>query len=242
MEIARKSYLAVVVCLLAAGAANVRADDLYPPNWRGNPGSSYAQWEFLSSVPLVGGTTGPIAQDAGFLPYGNPTLTITPGTGGGWHAQQPTYEASGGTVPLYDPAGPSGDGWWNLSGQIDVTMQDSPDPNPHKEVWIQVTWEPQEPGNVPTVQELAPVVGQETTIPLETHVLWAGDPGNAWRKVYLSVFHFDINPNPTQETFEIRGGINVDELVVDTICVPEPASLGMLGFGAAMLLIRRRKA
>ncbi len=48
--------------------------------------------------------------DDGFLPFGPPSLLWTPGTGAGWLTQKPPY----------NPPGPSGDGWINLSGGIDV--------------------------------------------------------------------------------------------------------------------------
>ena len=165
----------------------------------------------------------------------------SPGTGAGWWEKQPTWEEQQ-TLPIYDPAGLAGDGWWNLSGTIDLTMQDSPITNPTKTIWIQFDWEPQAPGNVPIV-ELTDPAGQQTTIPLVSEVLWQDDPGNTWRKVVHSVFHFDIHPNPSQESLRISGGINVDELVVDTWCVPEPATGVLLLFGVAACVAfgRRRK-
>jgi hypothetical protein len=189
------------------------ADDIHPPNWRGNPGTSYALWEFLTPD----NTPDP---DMGFLPFGPPNMIVTPGPGAGWFDQNPPY----------NPPGVSGDGWWNLSGEIDVTMQDNPVLNPHKEIWIQLTWSPQVIGNVPFLQVIDPF-GQtpEFTTPLVNTTLFEEYPGlQLGEKVYHSVYHVDRIPNPPWERIYIRGGINVDELVIDTWCVPEPATWLMM--------------
>jgi hypothetical protein len=49
-----------------------------------------------------------------------------------------------------------------------------------------------------------------------------------------SVYHIDLHPNPSSEIIHIRGGINVDELVVDTYCVPEPAAWFLLLTGGLL--------
>ena len=210
-------------------AAPVIASDLTPPSWRGDPGTSWADWEFLTNNPLP-------SPDYGYLPYGPPSILVTPGTGAGWDADQPTSEED--TLPYWNPTYPDGYGWWNLSGNITVTMQDATTDNPLKDC-DQLDWEPQAPGNLPFVQMLSPA-GEPTDIPLESDVLWQGDPDNPWREVVHSVFHIDLHPNPDQETIEIYGGINVDELTIDTWCVPEPATWVLLVAGAGCCLALKR--
>ncbi len=124
-------------------------------------------------------------------------------------------------------------------------MQDSPVTSPSKEIWIQLNWEPQEPGNVPTLQFIDPL-GLPTTLPLSATVLWQGDPVNTWREVVHSMYHFDIYPNPAYESFQISGGINVDEFVVNTYCVgvPEPATwtyLLLVGAACCLAFCRQRR-
>ena len=46
-------------------------------------------------------------------------------------ADQPTSEED--TLPYWNPTYPDGYGWWNLSGNITVTMQDATTDNPLKE-------------------------------------------------------------------------------------------------------------
>jgi hypothetical protein len=216
----RRFVVSSLVLLLFMANGLAWADDFDPPSWRGLPGTSYAQWEFLTDV-------NPAMPDAGVLPFGNPDLLVTPGPGAGWFAQNPPY----------NPDGPSGDGWWNLSGQIDLTMQDSPVLNPHKEIWIQLTWSPQVPGNVPILQVNDPISGTtpEFSTPLVQHLIYEQYPGlEQGLQVYQSVYHVDRIPNPPWEHIQIRGGINVDELVVDTWCVPEPGTWLLLG-GASLV-------
>ncbi len=55
-----------------------------------------------------------------------------------------------------------------------------------------------------------------------------------------------IIPNPSSESFTIWAGYEggtlslISEVVVDTICVPEPATICLLGLGG--LLLRKRRA
>ena len=232
--------LAVGLCITLL-TCNAFAEDLHPPNWRGRPGSSWVQYEFNKPGEYSGQSPYYPTPDNGYLPYGQPVLTYIPGPGAGWQPKQPTWVLAGGG--LYDPVGEPGDGWLNLSGEITLWMPNSREINPRKEVWIQLVWEPQAPGNVPTVEFLDPA-RPPSTIPLVRTILWQApenDP-NPWRVVYHDVWHFDLYPNPQSETFQIRGGINVDELVVDTWCVPEPAGMLLLAVGALATFRRGRRA
>lgn len=235
------TFAVVAVCALSL-CATAAAEDLVPPNWRGAANTSWVQWEFDDPADFQDGVNGPPFTpdyNDGFLPFGEPTLTHIPGPGAGWHEKQPTWENGG--ADLYDPAGIVGDGWANLSGELIIELWNDPTPRPRKEVWIQLVWEPQAPGNLPTVQITDPL-GQETTIPLVHTTLWeTTDPTNPWRAVYHDVFHLDIFPNPDFEVISIRGGINVDEVVVDTWCAPEPATMALMGLGLLGLVVRRKK-
>ena len=51
-------------------------------------------------------------------------------------------------------------------------------------------------------------------------------------------------PNPDWESISISvpEGLEIDRIVVDTVSIPEPTTLGLLGAGAAVFLLRRRRA
>ncbi|MDP6545842.1 MAG: PEP-CTERM sorting domain-containing protein [Phycisphaerae bacterium] len=227
----KTTTLLVVICLFATTGA--LADDLNPPSWRGQGGTSWALWEFHDDNP-----NNPPPDD-GWLPFGDPNITITPGPGAGWF--DVFRDQSG--APLYgDPQDPSqpGYGWWNLSGEIDILLQNRPTIQPHKEIWIQITWQPQALGNQPiltvtdpengtTPEILTPLIGPDVLFP---------DP---LTPVFFSVYHIDLPLNPPWEEIKIRGGINIDELVIDTWCTPEPATMSLLGMGALAMLRRKRR-
>ena len=61
---------------------------------------------------------------------------------------------------------------------------------------------------------------------------------------YLSTYEIRLSPNPSTETINIGGAIMVDELVIDTQCVPEPSSLLVVGgslLGLAGYAFKKRR-
>ena len=179
------------------------ADDLNPPSWRFEPGSTFQQWEF--STPDAAPP-----PDNWLNPYGMPTMQVLP-------------------ILPYEPEWDGRQGVWPLSGQMIVTIPNNPVPNPYKDIWLQLTWEEKDPGEVPGVQELdsGTYASLIDSIPV----------GGNW---YLSTYYMRLTPNPPSETIHIDGLILVDELVIDTICVPEPGTLSILALGCLAFWLRRR--
>ena len=213
----KRLFAAVCVSavLLMAGASAVRADDLYPPDWRGDPGSTYQQWEFSTD-----NTTPP--PDDVVNPYGTPSLTVIP-------------------YGSYKPEWNGRYGVWPLSGFVIANIPNNPVENLYKLVQIQLTWTV-EPG-----QTTIPCVGLTATLangmPVSEEFIILLDEqtddtlGQGW---YHTTYLYKIIPNPVTETVYISSSIMIDELVIDTICIPEPATLGLLGIGGVLILVRRR--
>jgi hypothetical protein len=154
----------------------------------------------------------PLPAESVYNPYGTPMAAIT---GGSW--QQ-----------FYD----NHVGVWTLGSNdhIDLGIPNSPyDPWRWKDVWIQVTWEP-----ILGAQPVVAVDGNAATWLLTAPV----GNGGWFQSVYEYVFP---NYNPDFEVVSISGNIALGQVVIDTICVPEPSSLALLAVGAVSLLYASRK-
>ena len=150
-----------------------------------------------------------ILPDHGYNPYGNPTADVTPAPSKVW------YEESFGRT-----------GVWPLSGLIDATIPNQDVQNPYKDIWIQLTWHRTDCGDTPTVWE---TISHQMAY-LESEVLLA----DGW---YHTTYSIRLVPNPALEIIRVQNDILVDELVIDTRCVPvpEPSGVAVMLAGLASL-------
>jgi len=108
----------IVVCflILLAGSLTTFAHDVVIPEWRGEPDSTFQEWDFMTNSKI------PEAEpDTLNNPYGTPQLHVN---------------------TIYDWE-PDGYGYWPL-GEIDVYIPNKSitDPDTHKHIQIQLTWFP----------------------------------------------------------------------------------------------------
>ncbi len=191
------------------------------PPWSSSAANTTHQaWEFTYPTydPL---DSSPQIDDN---PYGTPSIDFSDGTS--------FWDGSEGTRPLVP--GPYGDPipTWHVDvdgGGFTVLIPNAPDPNPWKHIFYQVT------------SNKAPNPSGPTSFPAGTH-----KPGTAYQHAggwYTYTGQIDITPNPQYETvtFTFPSCTNIEEIVIDTICVPEPIMMGLLGAGGLMMLRVRRK-
>ncbi len=207
--------LAVATCIAALFVKSAFADDIQPPPWRGQQGTTSQMWEFLQPM--------------------NPAFPDGPAPGG----LPPLPSTRIEVLPLgsWIPSDPlSGrQGIWPLSGEMWVTVDNYPAPNPVKYMWVQVTWQ-----NMTGLPQTGPILSGFNPMYATPPGLTVVPPvilGQGW---YETTFKWEIWPNPPDEFFILGGNINVDQIVIDSWCIPEPATFALAGLGVLLLAWRRR--
>jgi len=217
--------LGVTIAMLAS-SRHVLADDLWPPEGRGAPGTLAAEWD-----SWTGFGSGIMEPDA-------------------WQANPPGLAAPWGETAAETEFLPVFEGRQNvlkvpdyLPGlEIGWTLDNYDQSRPWKAVQVQFTWFSD-----------ANSIWADFTVwtdaggpyhPEATLIHQYYDPVTDWETV---AYAFALEPNPAWERIEaslehVAGWeVYVDQVVIDTWCAPEPVSASILGLGAVALLRRRRR-
>ncbi len=140
---------------------------------------------------------------------------------------------------------------WDINNFIDE--------EPLKKIKLQIVWKEDDTEDITASKfkfeiETFDPTGDDFVVfnedPFENYT----DLGDGW---YHSVFEFEVEPNPDYEYITLisknpastgqNGGTNniasiaVDEVVIDTISIPEPATISVLGLGSLLLARRKRR-
>jgi uncharacterized protein (TIGR03382 family) len=209
-----RTTLALASLLIASAAA--LADDLTPPPWRFNPGTTVQHWDF-SAGPGGG------APDA--LPLNNPfgIPNMVPTSGATW---LPTIAGRN-------------DVWQIAGGSLQFDIPNTGVQTHQKNLWLQVTYLANAAVPPPSY-----FISGPTGVFTQTGSSIINLPGGwvheltTWNVGVCPPFErLVIQPN-------VAGAISIiDQVVVDTQCIPTPTpgTASLLGLGG-LLVARRRRA
>jgi len=187
----------IAFLVLVGLSQRMSADDLFQfrPAWRGQQGTTYQQWTFDDD-------DNPAAPESILNAYGTASADITvKENGAGWQESLITA--------------PERTGVWVDLDAVSLTVDNSPDALPYKEVWIQVTYY-EGSAHPPEV-----VIDSAELLHTTSEDVGPTDPmGNSW---IVQHSRWRIEPNPSHEVVSLTPssgpfGMTIDQIVVDTIC------------------------
>lgn len=126
---------------------------------------------------------------------------------------------------------------------MDIIIPNYQVPQPKKEMQIELIWRAAKQNFLPDrpLIGVLPLYDNEGINYSEQIMLLEEGAAQATTPLIRTVFAVDIWPNPSSEWITIKGDIDVFRVAIDTRCIPEPATLGLLIGGALMAIRRRRK-
>lgn len=242
----KRSFL-VSLCLCAFAGA-VCADYINPPGWGNDPYFTHQSWSFdVGDNPSI-----PDDEGAG-NPYGVAQLTM--GAGAEWvddlgmvYEAAPPYQQLGQRQGGFSISGPQDDTEW-----FSINIPNHFDPDMYKELWFELTFRVSDMELAGVIQNMVSLSVYADGITDGAHsfdyfdeqggVIGMSALGEIWLR-FEGKFRFD--PQPQSELMILVGSLGenqsvcLDQIDIDTHCVPEPGTIAILGIGALGLIRRRR--
>ena len=218
-----KKTLMVIVCVLFAGSF-VLADDVFPPTWRGQDRTVYAHWDNWDDDPAS------VAPDSFST---NPVLPDDPyAVLSGADVIPDDFMGRSGVIEMFEDFG------------VEFWLPNY-DANPTKQVQIQITYW-LDNNNVQVIPGWYLPGGESVVYSTLAH--YASHP-DGW---ITEVWGLIIEPNPSEEWFSLFATDRdlgdpwypayIDQVVIDTQCIPEPITLTLFMVGGLTLNLRRRRS
>jgi len=222
--------LAIITVVLLLVQSLALADDLFPPPWRGSQNTLTAEWDAWTGFP---GLMSPDSWQATPRGLTAPWAEATAET-----QLLSEYGGRGNVLMIPD------EGTTNVE-RIIFQLDNYDQSNRTKVVRMQFTWYEGIPSNAVNLSDLT--VWTDAGGPFDpafTEVGHAYDFNTGWTVV---AYEFTLAPNPGWERIQAdlrpvaAGEAYLDQVVIDTFCVPEPATLSLLALGLAGLIAQRRR-
>lgn len=220
----KKSLVSLVVLLLISTTVSaVNLCDSNPAPFRNSTlgGTTLQSWLFSTRA-------NPALPDVDENPYGDPFIDLRGDiwTGTGWKDMDYGHQ-----------------GVWVIGHQGDdpmmvATVQNTKVQNPYKDIWVQLVYSAND-GLAPDIWILPD--GQSQTD--KTNAMDVVKTEQVDAMYYSAVYSIRLDYNPTWEQILIRPRecqVYIDCITIETQCIPEPMTMGLLGLGS--LLLRRRIA
>ncbi|MCD6303936.1 MAG: PEP-CTERM sorting domain-containing protein, partial [Planctomycetes bacterium] len=122
---------------------------------------------------------------------------------------------------------------------MQVDIPNRPQALPYKDIQVQIEWTSVDQGARPQVYEYDS--GAQATILAEWPLEDTNEQPPYGDKWMFTAYLVHIEPNPPYERVVIAGPAMIDEITIDTICIPEPATVGLLALGMLGLMLRRHR-
>ena len=211
----------IVIAIASSASAMITDNDLNPAPFRGEDGTTLQAWTFDTSE--------------------NPALPIDGSINVNGQASVALVgDFSTNTVWKDEDLGHQG--VWVVDQKDDSDMViDVPNfinDNPVKDIWVQLVYDSSDdmPPNVYVLPE------GDDTAPDNLKQVDGIDVINLDSGYNIATLHLEISPNPDYELLVIRPRfcqVYIDEIIVETQCIPEPMTMALLALGG--LMIRKRR-
>lgn len=232
MKARNRNCLAAIIVVACVSVVSATIINDTAPSWRGDQNTTYQAWGFDTSA-------NPASVEPGsYNPYGATNFwvddvdTTFPYSGTYWKGLD-------GGVNDGQPGATYHSGVWRLDNSfVEIYIPNNPTQNEQKIIQLQMTY------------YASGTTGANPEMDIFTDPMYNFKSITQTSKTlldvegyYHAIWEIIIEPNPNNETLYIWPRdctLYIDEIVIDTICIPEPITVAILGLGGLLMAVRRK--